>query len=38
MDRDVLFDLHFRQDEEIESESAHYSPYVDHVVSAGIIV
>ena len=38
MDRDVLFDLHFRREEQVDSESLLYSPYVDHVVSGGIMV
>jgi hypothetical protein len=36
--RDIFFDLHFRQQEEIESGSAHYSPYVDHAISVGVVV
>ena len=38
MDRDVLFDLHFRHEKQIESTSLLYSPYVDHVVLEGIVV
>ncbi len=38
MDRDVLFDLHFRHEEQIHSTSSMYSPYVDHVISEGIVV
>ena len=38
MDRNVLFDLHFRHEEQIESKSLLYSPYVDHVVLEGIVV
>ena len=38
MDRDVLFDLHFRHEEQVDSKSSLYSPYLDHVISEGIIV
>jgi predicted nucleotidyltransferase len=34
----VLFDLHFRHEGQIDSKSSLYSPYVDHVVSAGTVV
>ena len=38
MDHDVLFDLHFRHEEQVDSQSLLYSPYVDHVISDGIVV
>lgn len=38
MHRDVLFDLHFRYEEQVDSKSSLYSPYLDYVVSQGIIV
>jgi predicted nucleotidyltransferase len=38
MDRGVLFDLHFRHEEQVDSQSLLYSPYVDHVISEGIVV
>jgi predicted nucleotidyltransferase len=38
MDHSVLFDLHFRPEEQISPESSLYSPYIDHVISAGIVV
>jgi predicted nucleotidyltransferase len=34
----VLFDLHFRQGNQTDSTSLLYSPFVDHVVSEGIVV
>jgi uncharacterized protein len=38
MDRDVLFDLHFRQEEQVDAKSLWYSPYVDYVVTEGVLV
>jgi uncharacterized protein len=38
MDHNVLFDLHFRHEEQIESKSPLYSPYVDQVITDGIVV
>jgi hypothetical protein len=38
MDRDMLFDLHFRHEGQTDPTSLLYSPYVDHVVSEGIVV
>jgi predicted nucleotidyltransferase len=35
---DVLLDLHFRDPEQTNSLSLTYSPYVDHVLSEGIVV
>jgi len=34
----VLFDLHFRHGTQTNSASLLYSPYVDHVISEGIVV
>jgi predicted nucleotidyltransferase len=34
----VLFDLHFRHGRQADSASLLYSPYVDHVISEGIVV
>ena len=36
--RSVLFDLHFRHCTQTDSASLLYSPYVDHVISEGIVV
>jgi hypothetical protein len=38
MNHGVLFDLHFRRGDQMDSTSLMYTPYVDHVVSDGIIV
>jgi uncharacterized protein len=38
MDRDVLFDLHFRQEEQLNATSLLYSPYVDRVICEGVVV
>jgi hypothetical protein len=38
MNRGVLFDLHFRHEEQVDSQSLLYSPYVDHVVTEGTVV
>ena len=35
---DVLFDLHFRHEGQIDSTSPLYSPYIDRVVSEGMVV
>ena len=34
----VVFDLHFRCEEQLDSTSLRYTPYVDHVMSVGIVV
>ena len=34
----VLFDLHFRHGTQTNSASLLYSPYVDHVITEGIVV
>jgi predicted nucleotidyltransferase len=38
MDRDVLFDLHFRPQEQTDWRSSLYSPYVDRALSEGVVV
>ncbi len=34
----VLFDLHFRHVQQVESNSSLYSPYIDRAISEGIVV
>jgi predicted nucleotidyltransferase len=36
--RGVLFDLHFRDEDQTHCESYLYSPYIDHVISDGIVI
>ncbi len=38
MNHGVLFDLHFRHGDQMDSTSLIYSPYVDHVISEGIVI
>ena len=38
LDRDVLFDLHFFSREELQTPWIAATPYMDHVLSDGIIV
>ncbi len=38
MDRNVLFDLLFRSEQQIKSASLLYPPYLDRVVLEGIVV
>jgi hypothetical protein len=34
----VVFDLHFRHEDQINSKSSMYSPFVDYVISEGIVI
>jgi predicted nucleotidyltransferase len=38
LDRDVLFDLHFFSQEDLRTPLIAATPYVDHVLSDGVIV
>jgi predicted nucleotidyltransferase len=38
MNYGVLFDLHFRCGDQLDPKSLMYSPYVDHVITQGIVV
>jgi predicted nucleotidyltransferase len=38
MNSGVVFDLHFRREEQVDPASLFYSPFVDRVVSEGIVV
>ena len=38
MDYEVVFDLHFHSEEEMNSAPLSYTPFIDHVKSDGIVV
>jgi predicted nucleotidyltransferase len=38
MNYGVLFDLHFRHGDQMDSTSLMYTPYIDHVISEGIVI
>jgi len=38
MNYGVLFDLHFRHGDQIDSTSLMYTPYVDHVILEGLVI
>ena len=38
MNYGVLFDLHFRHGDQVDSTSLMYSPYVEHVISEGTVI
>jgi uncharacterized protein len=38
MNSGVVFDLHFRHEDQINSKSSMYSPFVDYVISEGIVI
>jgi hypothetical protein len=38
MNSGVLFDLHFRHEDQIDSTSSMYTPFVDYIISEGIVV